>query len=78
MVKIIFQSSTISIETKKKLFDELYAKDETDTKVEYKTKIDAMISTGAERLAIYNSCVAEELTISSDVLGYTLEGLNDC
>lgn len=77
MVKIIHRSGSISQEVKTTLFDALYAKDETDTKIKYKILIDAMVSTGAERLAIYETVTSESLTLSADHLTYTLEGLND-
>lgn len=77
MVLSIQRSSTIPQERKTDLYTSLYEEDKTDTKVKFKLIIDAMLSTGEERVAIYDSCTKEKLTMSADHLGYTLMGLND-
>jgi hypothetical protein len=77
MVKIITRSSTIPQATKTSLFDTLYASDDTDTKIKFKLQIEAMVSTGEARIAIYNNCASETLELSADHVSYTLQGLND-
>ena len=75
-VSLIQSSSTISAEEKKRVFDELLALDETDTKIQYQLIIEAKQARGAERQAIWDSCTAENIEFSYHHLQYKLMGLN--
>lgn len=52
-VSVILSSKTISDEEKKRVYDELYELDETDTKIQWKLIIDAKQARGEERKAIW-------------------------
>jgi hypothetical protein len=76
IVSKILLSGTISQEEKTRIFDELYALDKTDTKIQWKLIIDSRQARGAERKAIWESCIQENMNFSFHHLQYKLTGLN--
>lgn len=75
-VSAIQGSKTIPTEEKKRIYDELYALDETDTKIQWELIIEAKNARGDARKAIWESCIQENLEFSYHHLQYKLMGLN--
>lgn len=75
-VSSILGSNTIPQEEKTRLFDELYALDKTDTKIQWKLIIESRNARGEERKAIWQSCIQENINFSFHHLQYKLTGLN--
>lgn len=76
MVRCIMNSTSIPLEERKRIFDELYEEDKTDTKIQWKLIIDSMLSRGEERMKILEECLEENLKFSYHHLQYRLMGLN--
>lgn len=76
LVSVIQNSTEIPQEERQRIFDELYAEDKTDTKIQYKIIIESKNSRGEQRLDIMRECLEEHLKFSFHHLQYRLMGLN--
>lgn len=76
IISSILGSSTIPQEEKTRIFEELYALDKTDTKIQYQLIIESKTARGEERQRIWKSCIQENIGFSYHHLQYKLTGLN--
>lgn len=76
IVKILCSSAVCSESQKKSFVDKLSEEDQTDTKIEFKAKIDALIATPEQKMEIFESCAKPDTELSADIIAHTLRGLN--